>query len=114
MSSSQNWSLLQWQENEATQAALWRADSTMTAPRRIVIADDSLSADSAYRLAERLVQAIGQPTEIESHFIQIGASVGIVMASADAADAEELLRKADSAMYLAKASGRGCARIYGM
>lgn len=51
MSSSQNWSLLQWQENEATQAALWRADSTMTAPRRIVIADDSLSADSAYRLA---------------------------------------------------------------
>jgi SAM-dependent methyltransferase len=51
LSSSQNWSLLQWQENEATQAALWRADSTMTAPRRIVIADDSLSADSAYRLA---------------------------------------------------------------
>lgn len=70
--------------------------------------------DSACRLAERLVQAIGQPTEIESHFIQIGASVGIVMSPADAVDAEELLRKADSAMYLAKASGRGCARIYGM
>ena len=46
MSSSQNWSLLQWQEHEATQVALWRADSTMTAPRRIVIADDSLAADS--------------------------------------------------------------------
>lgn len=70
--------------------------------------------DSAYRLAERLVHAIGQPTEIESHFIQIGVSVGIVVAPADALDAEELLRKADSAMYLAKASGRGCARIYGM
>lgn len=69
---------------------------------------------SAQRLAERLVQAIGQPTEIESHPIQIGASVGIVMASPDAMDAEELLRKADSAMYLAKASGRGCARIYGV
>jgi len=69
--------------------------------------------DSAYRLGERLVQAIGQPTEIESHFIQIGASVGVVMSSPDALDAEELLRKADSAMYLAKASGRGCVRIYG-
>ncbi|OGA60140.1 MAG: diguanylate cyclase [Burkholderiales bacterium RIFCSPHIGHO2_01_FULL_64_960] len=69
--------------------------------------------DSALRLGERLVQAIAQPTEIESHFIQIGASVGIVMSSADATNAEELLRKADSAMYLAKASGRGCVRIYG-
>lgn len=59
------------------------------------------------------MQAIAQPTEIESHFIQIGASVGIVMSSADATNAEELLRKADSAMYLAKATGRGCARIYG-
>lgn len=51
MSSSRNWSLLQWQEQEATHAALWRTDSAMAAPRRIVIADDSLSADRAYRLA---------------------------------------------------------------
>ncbi|CAB5656481.1 N5-glutamine S-adenosyl-L-methionine-dependent methyltransferase [Delftia tsuruhatensis] len=51
MSSSRNWSLLQWQEQDATHAALWRMDSTMAAPRRIVIADDSLPADRAYRLA---------------------------------------------------------------
>lgn len=69
--------------------------------------------DSAHRLGERLVQAISQPAEIETQLLQIGASVGIVMSSADASDAEEFLRKADSAMYLAKASGRGCVRIYG-
>lgn len=69
--------------------------------------------DSASRLAQRLVDAIAQPIEIESHTVQVGASVGIVMSPADGADAEDLLRKADSAMYLAKATGRGCARLYG-
>ena len=69
--------------------------------------------ESAYRLADRLVQALGRPTQIEAHALQIGASVGIVLSPSDGAEAEELLRKADSAMYLAKATGRGCARIYG-
>ena len=45
--------------------------------------------------------------------IHIGASAGIVMSLADGIDAEELLRKVDSAMYLAKATGRRCARMYG-
>lgn len=69
--------------------------------------------DSASRLAQRLVEAVAQPIEVESRVIDIGASVGIVMSPADGVDAEELLRKADSAMYLAKAKGRGCARMYG-
>lgn len=107
--------LLIWVAQQLTQAA--RGDDVVArlgGDEFALLQRGVSDPDSAYRLAERLVQAIGQPTEIESHFIQIGASVGIVMASADAADAEELLRKADSAMYLAKASGRGCARIYGM
>ena len=107
--------LLIWVAQQLTQAA--RGDDVVArlGGDEFALLQRSVSdPDSAYRLAERLVQAIGQPTEIESHFIQIGASVGIVMAPADAVDAEELLRKADSAMYLAKASGRGCARIYGM
>ena len=70
-------------------------------------------AGSAQRLAERLVEAIAQPAEIESHPVQVGASVGIVLSPADGVDAEELLRKADSAMYLAKATGRGRVRRYG-
>ncbi|MBT9512019.1 MAG: diguanylate cyclase [Acidovorax sp.] len=107
--------LLTWVAQQLTQAA--RGDDVVArlgGDEFALLQRGVTDRDSAYRLAERLVQAIGQPTEIESHFIQIGASVGIVMAPADAVDAEELLRKADSAMYLAKASGRGCARIYGM
>lgn len=69
--------------------------------------------ESAQRLSERLVHALGQPVDIEGHAVCIGASVGIVLSPGDDTAAEELLRKADSAMYLAKAMGRGCARVYG-
>ncbi|MDR0225641.1 MAG: class I SAM-dependent methyltransferase [Burkholderiaceae bacterium] len=51
MSSSPSWALLQWQEQAAPRSALWRADSSMAALRRIETADDSLPADLAYRKA---------------------------------------------------------------
>lgn len=107
--------LLSWVAQQLTQAARGDDEVARLGGDEFALLQRGVAdRESACRLADRLVQAIGQPTEIESHFIQIGASVGIVMAPADAQDAEELLRKADSAMYLAKASGRGCARIYGM
>lgn len=69
--------------------------------------------DRALGLAQRLVDALSQPIDVEGHCVQIGASVGIAMCPEHGQDAEELLRKADSAMYQAKAMGRGCARMYG-
>ena len=59
-------------------------------------------------------EAIGEAARL----IRSGAPVAVPTETvyglaADATNAEELLRKADSAMYLAKASGRGCVRIYG-
>ncbi|MDP5241074.1 class I SAM-dependent methyltransferase [Uliginosibacterium sp. 31-16] len=41
---------LSWQEGGLTHSALWRAENGALPPRRIEIADDSLSADAAYRL----------------------------------------------------------------
>ncbi len=40
-----------WTEANAPQVARWRSESGMAPPRRVVIGDDTLSADSAYRLA---------------------------------------------------------------
>lgn len=39
-----------WTENEQTRSARWYAESNSPAAKRIVIADDTISADSAYRL----------------------------------------------------------------
>ena len=106
--------LLVWVARQLTQAA--REDDVVArlgGDEFALLQRGVSDGDSAYRLADRLVQALGQPTEIEAHTLQIGASIGIVLSPGDGTEAEELLRKADSAMYLAKATGRGCARIYG-
>jgi hypothetical protein len=43
--------LLRWTENNAECQAQWRSERQAAPPKRVVIADDTLNADSAYRLA---------------------------------------------------------------
>ena len=42
---------LSWTENGQACTALWRSERATPAPRRVVLADDTLSADAAYKLA---------------------------------------------------------------
>jgi len=42
---------LAWTENGHACSALWRSEAGMPAPKRVVIADDRLAADTAYRYA---------------------------------------------------------------
>jgi SAM-dependent methyltransferase len=44
-------SLLQWEEDGASHSARWRSESGIAPPKRVVIGDDQMTADSAYRLA---------------------------------------------------------------
>ena len=43
--------ILPWQETSQTQRALWRAENGTPAPKKLILADDTLTADQAYRLA---------------------------------------------------------------
>ena len=42
---------IEWLENGEQRSARWRSESGWPAPRKVVIADDSMNADTAYRLA---------------------------------------------------------------
>ncbi|MGA8393890.1 MAG: methyltransferase, partial [Burkholderiaceae bacterium] len=42
---------IEWQEGGAAHSARWRSESGAPPPRRVVLADDTLSADAAYRMA---------------------------------------------------------------
>lgn len=66
-----------------------------------------LDADRAQTLAiaTRLSTALEQPFALDSVSVQIGASIGIARAPADAQDAETLVSRADLAMYRAKLTG---------
>jgi methylase of polypeptide subunit release factors len=43
--------IITWIEADQSRTALWRSKSGMPPPKRVVIADDRMTADSAYRLA---------------------------------------------------------------
>ena len=42
---------IEWTESGVARSALWRSERGAAPPKRVVLADDTLSADSAYRLA---------------------------------------------------------------
>lgn len=43
--------MLHWREKNQERSAVWRSESGLAAPRKLVVADDTLSADAAHRLA---------------------------------------------------------------
>jgi diguanylate cyclase (GGDEF)-like protein len=63
-------------------------------------------------LASRLVETLAVPYVIQDHHLVIGCSVGIALAPLDGEDAEDLLKKADLALYRAKLDGRGLYRFF--
>ncbi|HBZ05305.1 MAG TPA: methyltransferase, partial [Massilia sp.] len=42
---------IEWTEGGEQRSALWRSESGWPAPKKVVIADDTMAADTAYRLA---------------------------------------------------------------
>lgn len=61
----------------------------------------------AEQVSKRLIKTLQRPFVIDSHEIYIDASIGIVLFSQDADNADDLLRSADLALYRAKSNGRG-------
>jgi diguanylate cyclase (GGDEF)-like protein/PAS domain S-box-containing protein len=66
----------------------------------------------ATKLAERLHQGLRQPLLVEGHELFAHASIGISIATAPGAAAEDLLRQADVAMYVAKGEGKNRHRLF--
>jgi diguanylate cyclase (GGDEF)-like protein len=63
-------------------------------------------------LAERILEAISQPFEIDGHMVAIGTSIGISRARPNDTDGDTLLRQADLALYKAKTDGKGIYRYF--
>lgn len=61
--------------------------------------------------ADRIIRSIGAITEVGGHEIEISVSIGISLMPAGAWErevrAEDVLKAADEAMYVAKRSGKG-------
>ena len=61
---------------------------------------------TAETTARRILHRLGLPFEIQGHRVTVGVSIGIAV-SGEGTDAAEVLRRADLALYDAKARGKG-------
>jgi diguanylate cyclase (GGDEF)-like protein/PAS domain S-box-containing protein len=67
---------------------------------------DGTDDSGAVVVAERVLEALGEPVYLAERALALSASVGIVVHHGGPGDAEELMRHADVAMYAAKGAGR--------
>ena len=63
-------------------------------------------------IASGIVEAIGQPYDIDGHRIRSTVSIGIVIGPSDGKNADDLLMAADLALYAVKTSRRGTYKFF--
>jgi diguanylate cyclase (GGDEF)-like protein len=71
-----------------------------------------VSEEEARHLARRILQAIGRKFNVGGTLIEVHSSIGIAFATAPKATPDQLIREADTAMYLAKRGGKNRFEIF--
>ncbi|WP_161974531.1 GGDEF domain-containing protein [Piscinibacter terrae] len=72
----------------------------------VVILEALTRADEAALVAQKIVQAVNQPFDGAAAVRQVSASAGLALHDGGESTAEQLLARADAALYDAKAAGR--------
>ncbi|MGA7433412.1 MAG: EAL domain-containing protein [Xanthobacteraceae bacterium] len=78
----------------------------------IVQAGETNPREAASGLANRIIEALSKPFDIEGGAINIGASIGIALAPEHDTSSDNLLKMADLALYRAKSGGGSGYRFF--
>ncbi len=78
----------------------------------VVLMEHIHHAGDAAQLAEKLIQLLADPIEVNGRQLHLTTSIGISLYPQDATTAETLTSNADAAMYRAKAAGRNIYQFY--
>ncbi|MCR8915980.1 EAL domain-containing protein [Marinobacter panjinensis] len=63
-------------------------------------------------LATKIIKRLSEPFVLNQETVNVSTSIGISLFPEDGQDAESLVKHADTAMYQAKARGRGCIQFF--
>ncbi|MGH2981157.1 MAG: sensor domain-containing protein [Solirubrobacterales bacterium] len=77
-----------------------------------ILVEEVVDEAEATRIAERVCRAFEAPFDVEGIEQHLTTSAGIALSSAEAGDAESLVRDAHAAMYRAKDRGRNRAELF--
>jgi diguanylate cyclase (GGDEF)-like protein len=78
----------------------------------LLLLRDVSSREEVERLVARWMEGLAAPYRIQGTELQVSPSIGIARYPSDGNDAEDLLARADDAMYQAKQSGRNMFRFF--
>jgi diguanylate cyclase (GGDEF)-like protein/PAS domain S-box-containing protein len=73
---------------------------------------EGIGPTQAAEMAQRLLDSLAEPCEVQREEIRISASVGVAIGGTGVEDASDLLHRADLAMYTAKAAGRARFKVF--
>jgi diguanylate cyclase (GGDEF)-like protein/PAS domain S-box-containing protein len=79
----------------------------------VVLLTGVVDETQTVKIAERIQKSLGEPFECGGHRFVVTPSIGIAMYPQDATDVDDLLVKADMAMYQAKDQGRNGHAFFG-
>ncbi|WP_250645678.1 putative bifunctional diguanylate cyclase/phosphodiesterase [Methylobacterium durans] len=77
-----------------------------------VLVPDEAGADAARSRAEGLISAFADPFHLGEHVLHVGARIGVALAPAHGADAEEVLASLDLALDRARREAAGSVRLF--
>jgi PAS domain S-box-containing protein len=92
-----------------------RGDNTLARPggdEFAVLAEELRDPSDAIRVAERIQQRLVVPFDVDGQEIVITASIGIALNSNTSAEAQDVLRDAEIAMYRAKHTGKARCEVF--
>ncbi len=79
----------------------------------VVLLEDLDGTETAVEVAERVLEDLRQPLMVAGKELVVRGSIGISILEGDSpASADELIRDADAAMYIAKRDGKGGYRLF--
>ncbi|WP_328803443.1 EAL domain-containing protein [Paenibacillus silvestris] len=77
-----------------------------------LLCDSSYDTNQVANFAEQIIKAIGVPYRLKENDFYVTASIGIAVYPNDGADAVQLLKNADTAMYEVKKNGKNGYQFY--
>jgi diguanylate cyclase (GGDEF)-like protein len=78
----------------------------------VVVLPEIKQADDAANVAQKIIENLSQPIQVEERELTVTPSIGIAVFPEDGRDAETLIRNADAAMYHAKEMGRANSQFF--
>ena len=78
----------------------------------VCLLEDVVDGREAMRVADKMLALLAATFDVAGHEVHLSASIGICLFPEDGTDREALVRNADTAMFRAKADGRGRAHFY--